>query len=217
MSESLAIFVDGDNLPARYADKILRCAASLGQVSVARVYGNEIAIGCWRNAPSFQFIYSGSEKNATDVLMAIEATEYVLSNRVGTVVLGSSDADFSHLARFIRARGVHVIGVGEPKTKATLRKSCSEFRELEDEAPPVKKQTHLTDLDKKVVSLIASSGKNGVTLTQFGTMMYQKHNTSISAKPDKTWRGYLSGKPTLYDLDPRGPNAKVRLKPDAVP
>lgn len=44
--------------------------------------------------------------------------------------------------------------------------------------------------------------------------MHAKHGTQISRQPEGTWRGYLSKRPTLYDLDPKGPGAMVRFRPE---
>ena len=74
MSDLVAVFVDGDNVPSAFAGRIVRVARSLGRLSVAKVYGNKQAIECWRDAFSFQLVYSGDGKNATDVLIAVEAT-----------------------------------------------------------------------------------------------------------------------------------------------
>lgn len=217
MSASVAIFVDGDNLSARYAGRILREAADHGPVSVAKAYGNETALGCWRQAQSFQFVYSGSEKNATDVLMAIEVTEHVLSHPVRTVVLCSSDADFSHLARFVRARGIPVIGMGEEKTSLSMRRACSEFRVLTAPADVTVTHPAVSELDRKIRSVIAANSNQGrgMRVADLNPEMKRRHGTSISATPDKNWRTYFAKREALYELDPRGPDARVRFKRDA--
>lgn len=209
---AVAVFVDGDNLPAVFAGRIIRAAQSLGSISVARVYGNESSLVQWADKPSFHFVFSGSGKNASDVLIAIEATEHVLLREVETVLLCSSDADFSHLARFIRARGIHVIGMGEEKTRPAMRWACSEFQVLVAEPPCAQSNPRLSDLDTKVVGLLAGAGRKGLPVTLLGGMMYQRHKTRITTRPEKTWRAYLSKHADLYDLDPRGPEAHVRLK-----
>jgi hypothetical protein len=38
------------------------------------------------------------------------------------------------------------------------------------------------------------------------------HGVQISTLPEKKWRTYLSARPALYELDPRGPDAHVRFK-----
>lgn len=40
------------------------------------------------------------------------------------------------------------------------------------------------------------------------------HGTKISATTEGNWRGYLSKRSELYELDDPGPNAMVRYKPE---
>jgi hypothetical protein len=216
MTDSVAVFVDGDNVPASYAGKIIRWARSMGTVVLARSYGCENALANWQEAVSFQFVYAGTGKNATDVLIAVEATEQVLSNPVQTVMLCSSDADFTHVARFIRSKGVHVIGVGENKSKPELRHACSEFRVLSCEEPAKPTKTHLSDLDRKIVEVIAKYGKGSLPVHELNPVMLREHGTKISEQPEKNWRAYLANRSLLYDVDPRGPHATVRFKPTAL-
>jgi uncharacterized protein (TIGR00288 family) len=215
MTNSVAVFVDGDNVPASYAGKIIRHARSVGAVVQAKVYGSQNALGNWQDAVSFQFVYSGSGKNATDVLIAVEATEYVITNPVQSVVLCSSDADFTHVARFIRARGTHVLGMGEEKTKPEMRHSCSEFRVLSCDVVAKPKQTHMSEMDRKIMEVIASHGKDkrSMRVVDLDPVMRREHGTQISKTPEKNWRNYFTIRSTLYDLDPWGPEAMVRFKP----
>lgn len=124
MSGLVAVFVDGDNLPAAFAGRLFQAASAYGTVVLARVYGNEKALGDWGGQSCFEFVYSGSGKNASDIKIAIDVTEYVLTHGVQTVLLGSSDVDFTHLARFVRARHIHVVGMEEDKTRSELRAAC---------------------------------------------------------------------------------------------
>jgi hypothetical protein len=43
--------------------------------------------------------------------------------------------------------------------------------------------------------------------------MRTRHGVSIGAYPEKTWRGYLEARPQVFVLDPKGPEARVRLRP----
>lgn len=216
MSGLVAVFVDGDNLPAAFAGRIFQAASAYGTVVLARVYGNEKALGDWGGQSCFEFVYCGSGKNASDIKIAIDVTEYVLTRGVQTVLLGSSDADFTHLARFVRARHIHVVGMGEDKTRSELRAACSEFRVVAKTQPKARAAVpKLSEMDIKVVDLLADAGPHGMRITQLGGLMYQRHNTRISSRPEKTWRAYLSKHAALFDLDPRGPDARVRLRAGA--
>lgn len=212
MTDLVAVFVDGDNLAVSNADRILREARSLGTVAVARVYGTHNALQNWKDDPAFQFVYAGSGKNAADVLIAVDVTEYVLSHPVRAVVLATSDSDFTHIARFVRSKGRHVLGIGKDETGESMKNACSAFQVLRLDPPRAVNPTHLSEMDKKAAGILREGGKTGMPMARFGTLMYQRHNTRISTIDEKNWRDFFSKRPDLYDLDPSGKDAHVRLR-----
>src|SRR5690606_9558333 len=108
-SGRIAVHVDGDNLSASHACAVVACATRLGQTVVARVYGNVRNLPRWDAEPAFRLMHSGTGKNATDVLMTIEAVELAHAAAADGFVLATSDGDFAHLARHLRARRFAVI------------------------------------------------------------------------------------------------------------
>jgi uncharacterized protein (TIGR00288 family) len=218
MLSKVAVFVVGDNLSGCHASTILNIARSQGNVALAKVYGNENALIQWSDRSEFQFVYSGRGKNASDLHLAIDATELTLAQSVDVVVLCTSDADFVHLARRLKERGIVVIGCGETKATSAFRQACSDFREL---VAPVKAQFAVVyepvvmDLNAQIRTVIAENSREGagVRLSDLAPLMHSKHGTQISQHPDRTWRGYLAKQKDLFDLDPRGLDAKVRFKP----
>ncbi|VAV95633.1 hypothetical protein MNBD_ALPHA07-2106, partial [hydrothermal vent metagenome] len=137
MTESVAVFVDGENISAKHATAIMRIAAGYGPATVRRVYGNAVLLPRWAEVPGFRLMHSGTGKNAADMLLAIEALELVITEGISTVVIASSDQDFIHLVTRLRERGVAVIGVGEAKTPAMFREMCQEFKQVGDKTPEV--------------------------------------------------------------------------------
>lgn len=79
----------------------------------------------------------------------------------------------------------------------------------------------MTDLDQKIRNVIRSNCTDATDLeiTLLSARMFRDHGVQIGTEPEKTWRAYLEKRPTLYALDPKGPNAKVRYLPKgfAVP
>ncbi|MFP7672236.1 hypothetical protein ACG74X_02640 [Marivita sp. S0852] len=75
----------------------------------------------------------------------------------------------------------------------------------------------VSDLDHKIKSVIAahSTEGRGMRVADLNPVMRRLHGTSISATPDKNWRAYFAKRDTLFELDPRGPDAHVRFKRDA--
>ncbi|MCB2133328.1 MAG: NYN domain-containing protein, partial [Rhodobacteraceae bacterium] len=172
----------------------------------------------------------GIGKNAADLLLSIEAMELAMSQAFSSVVIASSDGDFTHLATRLRERGLCVIGVGEDKAPKAFRGACTRFdvvgartAEAAPAAPkpvpaaerPVERKDGVSDLDLRIRDMIRqhSTKAQGMRITDLNPAMSKAHGTRISLQPERSWRAYLAARPALYDLDPRGPEAKVRFRP----
>ncbi|CTQ34218.1 NYN domain-containing protein [Jannaschia rubra] len=211
LSGPVALFVDGDNLSPDHASRIAAFAARQGSADIRRVYGDVTRLGGWRDAPGFRTIHAGCGKNAADVLLCIDAMEVALTGRAATVIVASSDGDFVHLAQRLREGGIHVVGMGEAKAPAAFRDACHRFEVLALEGVA----SGITTLDRGIRKMIAqhSTEGKGMAIAALGAHMSSLHGTVIGSLPEKTWRAYLSARPALYDLDPRGPDARVRFRP----
>lgn len=220
---AVALLVDGDNLPATLAGRLLTRSASHGRVVIKRVYGNMKLLPLWEAAPGFRLCHSGGGKNATDMLLAIEAVDLAHRGGVRTIVIASSDRDFAHLAHYLRERHLTVIGMGEAKAPEAFRQACTDFVELAppSAAPatmPVKtapQNPPLSKLDQRIRAVIAKADSEGISIVTLSGQMHSQHGFTIGSTPEKTWRAYLTARPALFACDPRGPDARVRLAPAA--
>jgi uncharacterized protein (TIGR00288 family) len=52
-------------------------------------------------------------KNSTDIALAVDAIDLVMSERPEVVVIASSDSDFAPLVLRLREKGCHVLGIGQ--------------------------------------------------------------------------------------------------------
>jgi hypothetical protein len=179
----------------------------LGHITIKRVYGDAARLNRWGSAPGFRLVHSGSGKNSADILLAIEAVNLAHVSNIDAFAIATSDQDFSHLAHHLRERNFKVIGLGEMKAPEAFRKACTEFFELA--AKPVPAPKKLDDLDKKIHKLIGKAPKMHIATS--GRMMNKNYGVKISEHPMKKWPTYLAAKPDLYDCDPKGPEACVRL------
>jgi NYN domain len=252
MTGRVAVFVDGENISADHADTIRVRAERHGQVDVLRVYGNAASMVRWHDAPGYRLLHSGTGKNATDILLVVDAMELALSGGFSTIVIASSDKDFLHLVLRLREKGLAVIGIGEGKASPLLRAGCAEFHQLEPQlqvvaekcptpvaampakvpvptvavpavpvpavkAPKASVPTTLQGpaLDQKISDVIGKNGK-AIKIVELSCIMHTQHGVLISKQPERSWRSYLTARPALFDLDPRGPEAKVRVKSGGV-
>ncbi|MEZ5887886.1 MAG: NYN domain-containing protein [Paracoccaceae bacterium] len=217
----MAVLVDGDNMRHDFAEQILSLGGLHGQTDVVRVYCNATHSVGWLNTPGYRVIHSGIGKNGSDLLLAIEAMELHLAEGIQVFVVASSDRDFTHLALRFRERGAKVIGVGETKAPIAFRKACAEFVVIGSEVPQAISAggDHISsgpsDLDRKIRALIAAHSHNGMgmKISELGPKMHSQHRTRISTHPEKTWRAYLKARGHLFDVDPKGPDARVRFRP----
>jgi NYN domain len=126
----VAMLVDGDNISCALAGQIIMRSLKYGQLLIRRVYGNAAKMPGWDAAPGYRLIHSGCGKNATDMLLSVEAMGLMLDRQADVLVVATSDGDFHHLASVLRERGFPVIGIGEGKAPEAFRKACTHFHEI---------------------------------------------------------------------------------------
>ena len=142
----IALLIDADNSPAGKIDVILAELAKFGVANIRRAYGNwkknelkgwEAVLHEYAIRPIQQFDHSKG-KNATDMVMAIDALDLLYTDRPDCFGLVSSDADFTPLVLHLRAKGATVLGFGAKKTPLPFVNACSRFLYLESlgEPPP---------------------------------------------------------------------------------
>lgn len=141
--------------------------------------------------------------------------EIALTLAPTNLVIASSDRDFSHLAIRLRERGHWVVGIGAHKASETYRAVFSEFHEFSETQSPKPATPPTKTLDLAIRGVIAKASKQGrgIPVTTLSQLMRKEHNVSISALPEKKWRTYLAARSTLYEIDPKGPEAHVRFRP----
>ena len=141
-----AVLIDADNIPAKYAEAILKEVTSFGEPALRRVYADwsRTGLSAWADRildlglVAHQETANTKGKNASDIGLVIDAMDILHSGRFDGFVLVSSDSDFTRLASRIREAGLDVIGIGEAKTPRALQNVCNRFVTLEnivDEEP----------------------------------------------------------------------------------
>jgi hypothetical protein len=131
--QQLALFIDAENAPPKYAKQILEHCEPLGRIMVARCFGRLPALKTWEKAMTEHHISPvmtppwADKANASDFTLVIDMVSLLHVKPVDLAVIVSSDADFSQLAVFIREQGVGVHGMGEAKTAPATRKAYDTF------------------------------------------------------------------------------------------
>jgi hypothetical protein len=127
----VALLVDGENMSVALAGAAIMRSLKFGALTIRRVYGNAAKMPGWDAAPGFRLVHAGVGKNATDVLLAVEAMSIMLLGQADVLVIATSDGDFRHVACALRESGRMVIGMGEPKAPESFRKACNQFVQID--------------------------------------------------------------------------------------
>lgn len=136
----LAVLIDADNIPAKYAGKIMDEVKDYGDPALRRAYGDWSSrkLASWKKEALElgmvlkQETANTARKNASDIGLVIDAMDLLHTGRFDGFVLVSSDSDFTALASRLREDGVDVIGIGEPKAPESFRNVCNRFITIEN-------------------------------------------------------------------------------------
>lgn len=227
----VAVMVDGDNISPTYAKRILGEAVKLGKVDLARVYASGLQPTDWFSMAGYRPMFAGAGKNATDILLSIDALEIALDGKFNSFVIASSDGDFSHLAHRMKERGLHVLGIGEQKAPQSFRQACSKFVVMQKPKPAAKKaaqqpcktievptplkndQVIFSDLDKNVHDAIRIHGDAGskMAIAKLGARMNVSYTVLAADIPSKNWTKYLKSRPDLYSIRRKGDDDFVHV------
>jgi hypothetical protein len=219
MQQRVAVFVDGENIGSAHAAAIASIAEKQGVVVLARVYGDVSRLNGWQEAHRYKVVHARSGKNATDIVLSLDALELALEGRFDVCIVASSDRDFSHLAVKLRERGLSVIGTSHAKPSEHLMAIFSAFLVLgtaKSPSNPVlpRNEPPTTDRDCQIRALVSEHGEGTeITIQMLGTLMNSRHGIGRKTLEEKNWRTYLARRPSLYNIDSSG--ALVRLKPSA--
>ena len=179
----VALLVDGENISFALAGNILLKGKRFGDLVFRRVYGNAALLNGWNAAPGFRLQHSGTGKNASDLLLCIEAMDLALNRKADVIVLAASDRDYTHLAIYLREAGIRLIGLGEDKTPAAFREACATFIPLAPPSPPAQPagKPALPPLEQAVRELIRQKADpNGLPISGLNTAIQAKKLVKIS-------------------------------------
>lgn len=131
----IALFIDCDNISYNAIEGIINELSKHGLVNIRQAYGNwtKDNLKNWESKllefairPIQQFDYTKS-KNATDILMTIDAMDLLHTKNIDAFAFATSDSDFTPVAMRVIAEGMTVYGFGERKTPKAFMVACSKF------------------------------------------------------------------------------------------
>ncbi len=133
--QHIALFIDCDNISHRSIEGIINELSKYGIVNIRQAYGNwtKDNLKNWEEKllefaikPIQQFDYS-KNKNATDILMTIDAIDLLHTKKIDAFAFATSDSDFTPVVMRVQTEGIRVYGFGERKTPKAFVVACSQF------------------------------------------------------------------------------------------
>ncbi|WP_055086657.1 NYN domain-containing protein, partial [Jannaschia donghaensis] len=177
-----AVLVDGDNVAAKSAQRIL--SQVKGQTQVCKVFAADPKGRGWDNCPGFEVVWcSIGDKNVTDTTLCVEAMRLALVGGVERFVLATADADFVPLARALLAMGRHVTIIVDNNCTDHLAKAGSAFVDLREDGYPE------DEIARILIKAIKGEGKDGLLVSDLNAIFRKETpDFKISTTSDKTWR-----------------------------
>lgn len=135
-----AVFIDGDNVLARFAEHIVHFASSLGTVTTIEMFANfaSTSKSGWAATKrqhgiiGLQQFRTAPGKNSADAALIVRAMDLLHTVDIDDYVIVSSNSDFSPLAHRIRRSGSSVHAIGSSDAPPTLRLSCTSFQTFDE-------------------------------------------------------------------------------------
>ncbi len=133
--DHIALFIDCDNISHKAIEGIISELSNYGVVNIRQAYGNwtKSNLKNWESKllefaikPIQQFDYS-KQKNATDILMTIDAIDMLHTKKIDAFAIATSDSDFTPVVMRVQQEGIKVFGFGEKKTPDAFMAACSQF------------------------------------------------------------------------------------------
>ncbi|RUM72162.1 MAG: hypothetical protein DSZ08_01530 [Sulfurovum sp.] len=152
--DHIALFIDCDNISHKAIEGIINELSKYGVVNIRQAYGNwtKDNLKNWEDKllqfaikPIQQFDYS-KNKNATDILMTIDAIDLLHTKNIDAFAFATSDSDFTPVVMRVQAEGIKVFGFGEKKTPKPFMAACSQFIFTEKLMKVDTKDPHMADI-----------------------------------------------------------------------
>ena len=155
-TKKIALFIDADNISAKFGKHIIETLESRGEMFIRRIYGNweKFSLHGWneciknfslRAVQQTDFV---AGKNATDLSLTIDAMDVLHEGKAEIFALVSNDSDFTPLAIRLREGGMTIIGMGNSNAANTFRAACNEFIDLD--ACAAEKVAPAPKIEKKI-------------------------------------------------------------------
>jgi hypothetical protein len=151
-----------------------------------------------------------------DLALSLDALELGLTRQIDEIFIATSDRDMALVALRLAELGVPVTGIGEAKAPAEFRKACRKFVPV-----PVKAEADAVPapFDQRIQAFLAEEGKATEGWVTFSALGQQRAKAMGISKAEAgigksaAWSDWLKKSPQSYEIEERGTQSRVRLKP----
>ena len=188
----IGVLIDYENVGLGSMQSLFDQLSEVGRIIIKRAYGDlsrtsvkaEQALELGIEFKHY-FRAPGSEKNASDILLAIDAIELLHSSPLDTFVIVSSDTDFVPLVSKLRAEGKMVFGAGRRATVSpALVHSCDRYVYLDDREATAQAQPAL----KAHADALLERAMNSALDDEGQVVAAKLHNTMLRMDPSFDYR-----------------------------
>ncbi len=139
-NKRVAVFIDAENISAKYAARLIEEAANYGDVIVRRVFADWSSpnVQAWKETVAKHSLIAEQQfsavkgKNSGDISLIINAMVVLFEKDIDVFCLASSDSDFTRLVQELREREKTVVGFGLKQTAQAFVNAFSEFIYLDN-------------------------------------------------------------------------------------
>ena len=136
---SIAIFIDGDNISHRDIPLMIEEIKTHGKIIYNSLFCdmsdtsmNTCQDTCIQNGISLVHCERISGKNSTDIKLIVELMNILYTNELITLFyIITSDSDYRHVIPRIREKGKLIYCIGNQNTNQSLQKICQKFTYIE--------------------------------------------------------------------------------------
>lgn len=205
----VAVLIDGDNIPQSFRPEIDRHAREMGRVVSGQVFGDIALHSDWSKEAGLDIHHCKGKQggNAADITLVIAALDLAYRGLAQGFLIVSNDRDFEPLLRHLTKIGCNATVLKTPP-KPAVQKAVPVA--AKPAAQPAKVTTDPSIL-ALVKELIRTKGDaTGLEIVRLNSL----HGTigfRVSQTPEKQWRAWLRARPAHFEIDPKGPESRVRL------
>ncbi|MBR3863718.1 MAG: NYN domain-containing protein [Clostridia bacterium] len=160
-NKKVAVFIDAENISARFADKIFAEASTYGDVIIRRVYADWSSpnVQAWKDVVNKHSLLAEQQfsavkgKNSGDISLIINAMIVLFERDIDVFCLASSDSDFTRLVQVLREREKAVVGLGLKQTAQAFVNAFSEFIYLDSDPLKDRQTQERTNSKPTVIDL----------------------------------------------------------------